>query len=155
MRDLKNFLAVIAMTEKDTNQLENELTESNDVKNFLNDNAENFRKYTLAEYLRRLLEEKNLIKAQVIRDSQLDEGYAQHIFGGRKNPSREKILSLALAMKLSPKETNYLLYYAGHNKLYARDERDAVIIFALENRKTVLQTNELLTDLKMESLIGG
>lgn len=143
------------MTEKDTNQLENELTESNDVKNFLNDNAENFRKYTLAEYLRRLLEEKNLIKAQVIRDSQLDEGYAQHIFGGRKNPSREKILSLALAMKLSPKETNYLLYYAGHNKLYARDERDAVIIFALENRKTVLQTNELLTDLKMESLIGG
>lgn len=143
------------MTEKDTNQLENELTESNDVKNFLNDNAENFRKYTLAEYLRRLLDEKILIKAQVIRDSQLDEGYAQHIFGGRKNPSREKILSLALAMKLSPKETNYLLYYAGHNKLYARDERDAVIIFALENRKTVLQTNELLTDLKMESLIGG
>ena len=143
------------MTEKDTNQLENELTESNDVKNFLNDNAENFRKYTLAEYLRRLLDEKNLIKAQVIRDSQLDEGYAQHIFGGRKNPSREKILLLALAMKLSPKETNYLLYYAGHNKLYARDERDAVIIFALENRKTVLQTNELLTDLKMESLIGG
>lgn len=143
------------MTEKDTNQLENELTEADDVKNFLNDNAENFRKYTLAEYLRRLLDEKNLIKAQVIRDSQLDEGYAQHIFGGRKNPSREKILSLALAMKLSPKETNYLLYYAGHNKLYARDERDAVIIFALENRKTVLQTNELLTDLKMESLIGG
>ena len=143
------------MTEKDTNQLENELTESDDVKNFLDDNAENFRKYTLAEYLRRLLEEKNLIKAQVIRDSQLDEGYDQHIFGGRKNPSREKILLLALAMKLSPKETNYLLYYAGHNKLYARDERDAVIIFALENRKTVLQTNELLTDLKMESLIGG
>ena len=142
------------MPAKDTQQLENELTETDDVKNFLDNNTENLRQCTLAEYLRGLIEEKNLIKAQVIRDSQLDEGYTQHIFGGRKNPSREKILSLALAMKLSPKETDYLLYYAGHNKLYARNERDAVFIFALENHKTVLQTNELLEDLKMEPLIG-
>lgn len=142
------------MTAKDTEQLENELTKADDVKKFLDDNAENFRSFTLAEYLRHLLAAKNLTKAQVIRDSQLDEGYAQHIFGGRKNPTREKILQLALAMRLSPKEANYLLYYAGHNKLYARDERDNVIAFALENRKTVLQTNQLLADLKMQSLIS-
>ncbi|MBQ6298525.1 MAG: helix-turn-helix transcriptional regulator [Selenomonadaceae bacterium] len=141
------------MTAKDTQQLENELTKADDVKTFLDNNAENFRKYTLAEYLNRLLEDKNLSKSQIIRESQLDEGYAYHIFGGRKNPSREKILSLALAMKLSPKETDYLLYYAGHNKLYARDERDAVIIFALETCKSVLQANELLEDLNMPPLI--
>ena len=143
------------MPAKDTNELENELNEADDVKKFLDNNAENFRQFTLAEYLKHLLDEKHLTKAQVIRDSQLDEGYAQHIFGGRKNPSREKILSLALAMKLSPKETDYLLYYAGHNKLYARNERDAVIAFALENHKTVLQANELLEDLNLEPLIGG
>ena len=142
------------MPAKDTEQLENELTEADDVKSFLNDNAENFRQLTLAEYLRCSLNEKNLTKAQVIRDSQIDEGYAQHIFGGRKNPSREKILSLALAMGLTLKETDYLLYYAGHNKLYARNERDAVLTFALENHKTVLQTNELLEDLKMRPLLG-
>ena len=141
------------MSAKDTEQLENELTEAENVKDFLNDNAENFRQLTLAEYLRRSLNEKNLTKAQVIRDSQIDEGYAQHIFGGRKNPSREKILSLALAMGLTPKETDYLLYYAGHNKLYARNERDAVLTFALENHKTVLQTNELLEELKLSPLI--
>lgn len=141
------------MPAKDTAQLENELSDADDVKKFLDDNAENFRKFTLAEYLKSLLAEKNLSKAQVIRDSQLDEGYAQHIFGGRKNPTRGKVLSLALAMKLSPNETNYLLYYAGHNKLYARDERDNVIAFALENHKSVLETNELLADLEMEPLI--
>ena len=141
------------MSVKDTEQLTNELTATRDVKTFLDDNTENFRNFDLAEYLKRMLDEKNLTKAQVIRDSQLDEGYAQHIFAGRKNPSREKILSLALAMKLSLKETDFLLYCAGHKKLYPRDERDAVIIFALENRKTVLQTNELLTDFKMPPLI--
>ena len=142
------------MPAKDTQQLENELSDAEDVKNFLAENAENFRKFTLAEYLRYLLEEKNLVKAQIIRDSQIDEGYAQHIFGGRKNPSRDKIFSLALAMKLSTKETDYLLYYAGHNKLYARNERDNIIAFALERGKTVLQTNELLEDLKLEPLIS-
>ena len=143
------------MLEKNTAQLENELSDAVDMKKFLADNEENFRKFTLAEYLRRLLTEKNLSKAQVIKNSQLDEGYAHHIFGGRKNPSREKILSLALAMKLTPKETDYLLYYAGHNKLYVRDEWDAVIAFALENNKTVLQTNELLEELNLSPLIVG
>ena len=58
-------------------------------------------------------------------------------------------------MKLTPKETDYLLYYAGHNKLYVRDEWDAVIAFALENNKTVLQTNELLEELNLSPLIVG
>ena len=141
------------MPDKDTAQLENELKDARDLKKFLDDNAENFRNLTLADYLKHLLDAKNLTKAQVIRDSQLDEGYAQHIFGGRKNPSRDKIFLLALAMKLSPKETDYLLYYAGHNKLYARAERDNVIAFALENHKTVEQTNQLLTDLKLQSVL--
>lgn len=143
------------MTAKDTAQLENELTASDDVKKFLTDNAEHFRQFTLAQYLKKLLDEKNLTRAQVIRDSQLDEGYAQHIFGGRKNPSREKILSLALAMKLSPKEADYLLYYAGHEKLYSRNRRDDVIAYALNTHKTVLQTNELLEDFNMTPLLGA
>lgn len=141
------------MSDKDTDQLRHELRESDDVKKFLDDNAENFRRFTLAEYLKHLLNDKHLTRAQVIRDSQLDEGYANHIFGGRKNPSREKIFALALAMKLSSKETDYLLYYSGHEKLYARNERDDVIAFALDNHKSVLETNDLLTDLKMSPLI--
>ncbi len=143
------------MTAKDTAQLEHELTEADDVKAFLDANAENLRNYTLAEYLRRLLAEKNLTRAQVIRDSLLKPDYAPHIFAGRKNPSREKVLSLALAMKLTPKETDYLLYYAGHSKLYVRDTWDAVIIFALENGKTVSETDELLSDSNFAPLIDA
>lgn len=142
------------MTAKDTATLENELSEADDVKKFLDDNKENLRKFTLAEYLQHLLADKNLSKSQVIKASELDATYAYHIFSGRKNPSREKILSLALAMELTLKEADYLLYYAGHEKLYVRDEWDAVISFALENGKTVLQANELLEDLKLPPLIG-
>ena len=47
------------MPAKNTVELENELTEADDVKKFLDDNAENFRKFTLAEYLKHLLDEKS------------------------------------------------------------------------------------------------
>ena len=141
------------MPDKDTEQLANELKDSTDVEKFLSTNAENFREFTLKEYLRKLLAEKNLVMAQVIRDSRLDEGYAKKIFrGDTPHPARKKILSLALAMNLSPKETDYLLYYAGHNKLYSRNVWDDVITFALTNHKTVDKTNELLTNLELESL---
>ena len=143
------------MTAKDTEQLANELKDSADVEKFLSVNAENLREFTLAEYLRKLFAEKNLVKAQVIRDSRLSEGYAKKIFrGDTERPAREKILSLALAMNLSPKETDYLLYYAGHNKLYSRNSWDNVITFALTNHKTVDEANELLINLQLEPLLG-
>ena len=141
------------MPEKDTAQLENELKDATDVEKFLLTNAENLREFTFKDYLRKLIAEKNLVMAQVIRDSRLDEGYAKKIFrGDTKQPARKKILSLALAMGLSPKETDYLLYYAGHNKLYSRNAWDDVISFALTNHKTVDETNNLLKNMELEML---
>ena len=143
------------MSEKNTDELEHELHAVDDIKKFDAENEENFRKYTLAEYLQKLLDEKNLVKAQVIKDSCLDEIYAYRIFSGdRKNTSRKNILSLAVAMKLSPKETDYLLYYAGHKKLYVRDQWDHIIWYALKNGNSILETNELLTDMNLSPLLG-
>ena len=61
--------------QKDTEELENELAEAKRVEDFLADNAENFRSFTLAEYLNKLLAEKNLTKLDVIQRSQLDATY--------------------------------------------------------------------------------
>lgn len=143
------------MPEKNTSELETELSKSDDVKDFIATNEDNLRDLTLKDYLRKLLAEKNLVKAQVIRDSELSESYAKKIFrGNTKRPAREKILPLALAMQLSPQETDYLLYYSGNEKLYVRNDWDAVIFFALENQKTVAQTNALLDELHMTPLLG-
>ena len=49
------------MSAKNTAELENELVEAEDMKKFLDDNEENFRQFTLAQYLRRLLAEKNFV----------------------------------------------------------------------------------------------
>ncbi|MBR3747217.1 MAG: hypothetical protein IKN27_09705 [Selenomonadaceae bacterium] len=142
------------MPEKDTVQLENELRDADDVEKFCNANADNFRKFTLAEYLCRLLDEKKLSRAQVIKNSQLGD-YAYHFFAGRKKTSRKNILSLAVALNLSPKDANRLLYYAGHENLYVRNRWDSVIFFGLENHYGIEEINELLTTLNMSPLLGN
>ena len=145
------------MPNKDTAEMENEILQvknEDDLKEFIDTNQNNLPEFTLAEYLEFLLNEKNLSKVDVIKNSCIGK-YAYKIFSGeRKNNAREKILSLALAMKLSLQETQRLLYYAGAKKLYTKDTWDDVLIFALNNGYSVERANELLTISKLKPLLG-
>lgn len=132
------------MFNKDTEKLLAEIKSDSDIKNFLAKNQNEFVEL-LHLYLNRLLQEKNLNKAAVIKNSLINSNYAYHIFSGKKNnPSRDKIISLSIAMKLSFDETQYLLRYSGAGSLYPRNSRDALIISAVEQKLTVSDTNLLL-----------
>ena len=140
---------------KDTEELKDGLRQASGLESFLVDNQKEFRRYTLAEYLNHLLEEKRLSKADVVRDSRLERVYGYHIFAGRKkNPSRNKVISLALAMKLAPEETQYLLYYAGAEQLYVRNPRDSILWYALDHHMSVLDTNIMLQKMSEEPLLN-
>ena len=140
---------------KDTEELKDGLRQASGLESFLVDNQKEFRRYTLAEYLNHLLEEKRLSKADVVRESRLESVYGYHIFAGRKkNPSRNKVISLALAMKLAPEETQYLLYYAGAEQLYVRNPRDSILWYALDHHMSVLDTNIMLQKMSEEPLLN-
>ena len=142
------------MAEKDTGQLEHELRAARGVEGFLASNAEELRHYTASEYLQKLLREKGLKRSDVIKASGLEAQYANHIFAGRKNTSREYLLSIALAMRLTTKETQHLLHYADVGELYVRDPWDSIVWYALEHRLTVMETNELLHKFSKPLLLG-
>lgn len=142
--------------QKDTEELNHELAEAEGVEGFLEDNRENFREYTLSEYLSLLMEEKQMTKAEVIIKSQLEQIYAYHIFAGRKkNPARNKILALALALELTPEEAQRLLYYAGCERLYVRSPWDSVILYALGHHMSVTDTEMLLSELTEKPLLAS
>ena len=129
---------------KNTGDLFAELKNEHDPQNFRERNQDEFA-LPLHEYLSSLLAEKNLDKSEVIAASQLNNSYAYHIFSGiRKNPSRSKILALAIAMGLNLDEVQYLLRYAKQSPLYPRNPWDSTIIFAVEQKLSVMETNELL-----------
>ncbi len=130
--------------EKATEGLEHELTNARGVEGFFEENAAELRHYSAPEYLQKLLAEKGLKRADVIRAAGLHPQYGQHIFAGRKNTSRNNLLAIALAMELTTKETQHLLHYADVGQLYVRDPWDSILWYALERRMTVIETELLL-----------
>ena len=59
---------------------------------------------------------------------------------------------LAFGMELSLNETRKLLKSAELSDLYVRIPRDSVIIFCLQNGKTLIETNEMLDDYALKIL---
>lgn len=106
----------------------------------------NITNISFTDYIHQLLLEKNLEKADVIRDAQLSRTYAYQIFQGTKQAGRDKVLQLAIAMKLTLEETNRLLGIAKHARLYVKQQRDAIIVFGISNANSLYETNELLEE---------
>ena len=139
------------MFEKDTDKLFEELKIQPDVENFLAQNENEF-KTPLHEYLIKLLQEKNLRKSDIVKKINPDDKHIYHIFSGKAKPSREKLLAIARAMDLNLAETQYLLRYGGFAILYPRDTWDAVIISAIENNLSIVETDVILEQLKQPLL---
>ena len=134
------------MDTKTTEELKHEIKEATDIEDYLRENKENMLDRSLPRYLEELLDQKGLSRAQVVRDSLLDRAYVYQILSGEKNPSRDKLLALAFGLGLSGDETQRMLKISCNRELYARDKRDALILFALERGKTILEVNESLFD---------
>jgi transcriptional regulator with XRE-family HTH domain len=141
------------MTQKTTDDLLNELRSTRKLSTFIEKNRRELKTFSLPEYLQHLLIKKGYKKADVIRQSGLDQVYAYHIFSGDRSPSRNKVLALALAFHLTLEETQYLLQYAHLSKLYVRNPWDSIIIYALQHRLNVLEANELLANLSETSFL--
>ena len=142
------------MTDKDTFELEHQLSIAKEIESILRDDSDNIPNMTVSEYLAELLDKHNLSKTDVISASNLDRHYAYHILSGeKKQPSRQKILALAIAMELSHQETQRLLYYAKVNQLYVKNTWDKVIWYALEKKLSVDETNCILNDFSLTPLL--
>lgn len=144
-------IGVIELYEKDTDKLFEELKIESEVENFIARNQNEF-KTPLHKYLTKLLQEKNLTKSDIVNKISPGDKHIYHIFSGKGNPSREKLLAISRAMGLNLDETQYLLRYGGFAILYPRDTWDAVIISAIEKNLSVIETDLILEQLKQPLL---
>ncbi len=130
------------MKEPLTEELLNELLGSSSPVAFANKHK--IGQVKLPDYLQRLLDEKGLERAAVVREAGINSTFGYQIFTGARNASRNKLLQIAFAMKLNLAETNRLLQAGGVNPLYCKNRRDAIIIFCIDHAQTLQQTDEEL-----------
>lgn len=136
-----------------TQKLLENLSSYKELKNILQENTSEFIAQPLCDALAELLKEKNLTRAQAIRNSMLNTIYAQQIFTGSRTPSRDKLLAIIFGMHLSFQEADTLLKQQGYPRLYPRKERDAVIIYGLLHGLSLLDTNMLLYENELETIL--
>ena len=140
------------MKEKSTEELIHEIKSATDIEDYLYDNQENLINSTLTEHLNSLLSKKGIRKADVVRDSQLGRAYVYQIFSGEKTPSRDKLIAIAFGLHLTDKEVQALLKASKNRELYARDERDAIILFAIQRSMPIMSANDLLFEHGFQTL---
>ena len=141
------------MKEKNTGELFSEIQQTEEIHSYLKDNKKSLHYPTIAEFLNKVLQDKGMTKKELIEESNLDRVYVYQILSGVKTaPSRAKLLSLAIALKLSLDETQHLLKYGKVPELYPRDSTDSVIIYAIKQQLSLHDTNELLNELGLKCL---
>lgn len=135
------------MEQKPTIELLHEIENIQKIEDYLDTNDNEMTRMTLSEYMDELLRKRSLKKTDIVNGSNLNRVYVYQIFSGSRIPSRDKIIALGFGFRLDLVDMQRYLKQAGHRELYARDKRDAVIIFSVNKGLDLFQTNELLYSL--------
>ena len=114
-----------------TEELFHKLSKSKHIDEFLQQHEEDITKIDLQTYLYYLLQKTGYTIPLMIE----------------KAPNRNLLIRMAIIMKLSLEETQRLLRIAQKGELYPKIQRDAAIIFCIQNKYNLIDTNELLENL--------
>ena len=65
---------------------------------------------------------------------------------------REKLIAICIGIGLNLTETQRVLTIGKQKILYAKDARDSIIIFSINNNYSIMETNELLFEENFEPI---
>lgn len=115
---------------------------------FLNDDDH------VGNYLRELLWKYDKKDSVVSNEARLHHSYVGNIVNGKKrNPSRDALISICLAIGTTVEEVQYLLKYAGQAPLYVRRRRDVIIWFGFMKKLNLDDIDEQLRTRNYKPLI--
>lgn len=140
------------MQKKNTDNLCQELMDSPNLTQFLNQNKEQFVNVNLSELLNQMFESKNISKAALAKQSGMSEIYLHQIFAGRRNPSRNRLICLCYGLEATVEETQQLLRLCNMAQLYPKLKRDAIIYYGLQHKLGLYEINDRLFDEDEETL---
>ncbi len=104
----------------------------------------NIHSRTFTEELEHIMNEKKMNKSTLLSKTLLDRNYGYQILQGTRQPSKDKVIQLCLALNCNLEDTNRLLILSNNPVLYSKNKKDALFIYALSNKLTVMESNELI-----------
>jgi hypothetical protein len=135
-----------------TKELTDEVRKASNFEHILERCKSEFVEEDFTRYLEELMETHGVSKTNLIIRANMDKGYAYQIFRGERAPSRDILLKMAIGLSATLEETKMLLQFGGKSELYPRVRRDAAILFCLEKKYSIIDTQILLSDRKLPLL---
>lgn len=121
---------------------------------FMRQYANTMQTPALCDYLVELCRARGEPHERVIRRAGLDRVYGHQIFCGMKQPSRDKVIQLAIGFSMNVEEAQNLLRVARQSPLYPRVARDAAILYCLHHQLDFEDT-QLLLEANAMPVLGG
>ena len=137
-----------------TSELLRRLFKTPDFAAFLEENKDSVHINSFVEHLERLCADKNMIREHVIKRAGIERSFGHQIFRGSRQPSRDNVIRLAFGFSLSVDETQELLKIARKSALYPKIKRDAIILFGLSHKKTMIDMQNIISENEL-TLLGG
>ena len=131
---------------KTTHELEQKIRSSKDTSVL---NSGDFAPLELSDYLHTILSDHQMTVIQAIQCCNLDRSYGYQLFNGTRQPTRDILITLAIQLGLTEAETQRLLKLAGRPVLYARNRRDAAVLYCLSHRLSPSEAEDLLEELEV------
>jgi uncharacterized protein YqgQ len=140
------------MQEKETKELEKVLgkTHLSDYDSFVEDNKDSmlWDSNSFSTYVKGLMAQKGISQQTVFLNADVPERYGYKLLSGEKHTKqRDVILRLCYAAEFTLSETQRALKKYGMSELYAKDERDALIMIVFNERPgSIIDVNGLLKE---------
>lgn len=141
------------MKRKNTDQLLKELMDSNDLSRVLSDNSACFREGRPAPRAAGAVRPAGHEQIRAGQGLRHQRGLSPPGVLRTAHPSRDRLLCLCIGLGASAEEAQSLLQQAHHAPLYARDKRDAVLLFGLSHSLTLPEINDALFTAGAETLL--
>jgi len=132
------------MQEKDTDALLHSLKKAENFQTALSETRDHTIDQTLKDYLNTWLLNKKITKSTVLKKAGITEATGYQYFDGKRNPSREKVIALAIGLDLRLEETNELMKKTGYAQLYPKHPWDAIVIYGITHHLTITEIDDLL-----------
>lgn len=137
---------------KATEKILDELENANSLTAFFDENRGIFNDKPIGEYIQLEIEKRNLKKSHIIKHSGINKRYFNDIIAQSKTPNRRYIIRIFLAMQLDLCDIQWYLKACDYPQLYAKNKRDAVIIYCINNKLSVDECNLMLNNIGLENL---
>ena len=134
---------------KSTDELLN-LLQNLDIEEFKKEDS--FQNINISEYLNELLQTQGLSPRDIIIKLNMERSYAYQILKGRRNPTRNFLIRIALLCQLTVDETQKLLTAGNRPILYPRNRFGAAVLYCIQHKLNEEELNELLLDIGEEML---